>query len=132
MANGAHYLLYGEVTPNQPGVLQESCFGNVFPNYIVDVQKNEDGEYTEVIQFQCPAAAACIFEGINYLTRDREISPERRGHAPARQGGRLARTARRRAMHVVEHTPDFVPLDNWWQRACTPSASPISRHSRDV
>ena len=32
---------------------QESGFGVTFPNYIVDIQKDEDGEYKEAIQFQC-------------------------------------------------------------------------------
>ena len=123
VANGAHYLLYGEVTPNQPGVLQESGFGNVFPNYIVDVQKNEEGEYTEAIQFQCLGRGGVrIFEGINYLTRDREISPERLAamHQRAKAAGLAPYGATPEQMHVVEHTPaDFVPLDNWWQRAWT-------------
>ena len=53
MANGAHYFLYGKLNPAEKGVLQESGFGVTFPNYIVDVQKDADGKYTEAIQFQC-------------------------------------------------------------------------------
>lgn len=34
-------------------MVEESGFGVTFPNYIVDVQKDEDGKYTEAIQFQC-------------------------------------------------------------------------------
>ena len=94
-----------------------------FPNYIVDVQKNEDGEYTEAIQFQCLGRGGVrIFEGINYLTRDREISPERLAamHQRAKAAGLAPYGATPEQMHVVEHTPaDFVPLDNWWQRAWT-------------
>ena len=63
-----------------------------------------------------------IFEGINYLTRDREISPERLAamHQRAKAAGLAPYGATPEQMHVVEHTPaDFVPLDNWWQRAWT-------------
>ncbi len=34
-------------------VVQESGFGVSFPNFIVDVQKDASGAYTEAIQFQC-------------------------------------------------------------------------------
>jgi hypothetical protein len=42
VANGAHYFLFGRVDKNDPpGVLRESGFGVEFPNYIVDVKKDE-------------------------------------------------------------------------------------------
>ena len=53
VANGAHYFLYGKINPQTPGELQESGFGVIFPNYIVDVKKDDNGEYQEAIQFQC-------------------------------------------------------------------------------
>ena len=46
VANGAHYFLFGRVDDRDPpGVLRESGFGVEFPNYIVDVQKDSDGEF---------------------------------------------------------------------------------------
>jgi hypothetical protein len=53
VANGAHYFLYGKFDPVAKSVLQESGFGVTFPNYIVDIQKDEEGRYKEAIQFQC-------------------------------------------------------------------------------
>ena len=44
VANGAHYFLYGKIDDRSPGVLQESGFGVTFPNFIVDVQKDDDGK----------------------------------------------------------------------------------------
>ena len=42
VANGAHYFLFGRVDKNDPpGVLRESGFGVEFPNYIVDVKKDD-------------------------------------------------------------------------------------------
>ena len=47
---GAHYFLFGRVDEKDPpGVLRESGFGVEFPNYVVDVQKDENGEYKEAI-----------------------------------------------------------------------------------
>ena len=75
VANGAHYFLYGSLKNQPPGVLQESGFGVTFPNYIVDVKKDDDGKYTEAIQFQClERGGVRIFEGINFLSRSPTMS----------------------------------------------------------
>jgi hypothetical protein len=64
VANGAHYFLYGKIDPSTPGVLGESGFGVTFPNFIVDVQRDDKGDYTEAIQFQClERGGVRIFEG---------------------------------------------------------------------
>ena len=79
VAEGAHYFLFGRVDDRDPpGVLRESGFGVEFPNYIVDVTKDAQGNYQDAIQFQClESGGVRVFEGINFLSRDREISPAR-------------------------------------------------------
>ena len=94
VANGAHYPLYGTLDPAKPGELEEKGFGNVFPNYIVDVVPDGKGGYADAIQFQClDAGGVRVFEGINFLSRDRDISPERKRAArdAAPVFGRVAR-----------------------------------------
>ena len=121
VANGAHYPLYGTLDPSKPGELEETGFGNVFPNFIVDVQKDAQGNYAEAIQFQClEAGGVRVFEGINFLSRDRDVSPERlQGFFDRAQAAGLAKYgAVKDQMHVVEHAPaDFADVDNWWQSA---------------
>ena len=83
VANGAHYFLFGRVAKeDESGVLREKGFGVEFPNYIVDVVKSgegtEDEEYKEAIQFQClERGGVRVFEGINFLSRDKVMSEER-------------------------------------------------------
>ena len=121
VANGAHYPLYGTLDPSKPGELQESGFGNVFPNYIVDVVPDGKGGYAEAIQFQClEAGGVRVFEGINFLSRDRELAPGALDGFFARAGkaGLAKYGAVPEQMHVVEHAPaDFADVDNWWQSA---------------
>jgi len=123
VANGAHYPLYGTLDPSKPGEMQEKGFGNVFPNYIVDVTKNAAGEYTEAIQFQClDAGGVRVFEGINFMSRDRTIDAPTlaRFFDRAEAAGLAPYGARPDQMHVVEHLPsEPPPVDNWWQRAWT-------------
>ena len=59
-----------------------------------------------------------VFEGINFLSRDRELSPARLDafYARAEKAGLAPYGARRDQMHVVEHAPaGFKDVDNWWQ-----------------
>ena len=123
VANGAHYPLYGSLDPAKPGELLESGFGNVFPNFIVDVTKDAQGNYQDAIQFQClESGGVRVFEGINFLSRDREISPARlQGFFDrAAKAGMAPYGARPDQMHVVEHAPaDFRDVDNWWQKFWT-------------
>ena len=66
VANGAHYFLYGKFDTEQDGVLQESGFGVTFPNYIVDVQKGQDGERQCSVSLVCRSASdmlLCTREG---------------------------------------------------------------------
>jgi len=127
VANGAHYFLYGGVDPKQPGVVQESGFGVTFPNFIVDVQQNEQGEYTEAIQFQClERGGVRIFEGINFLSRSPAMTnPQTEAmFARAKAAGMAPYGATPEQMHMVPHrAPDAPPLDNSWQRMW--SASPL-------
>ena len=106
MANGAHYFLYGKLNAAQPGVLQESGFGVTFPNCIVDVQKDESGNYTEAIQFQClERAGVGIFEGINFLSRDPSMTPAQTDamYARAAAAGMAPYGATPAQMHAVPH-----------------------------
>lgn len=119
VANGAHYFLYGKLNKAEPRVVEESGFGVTFPNYIVDVQKDEAGKYTEAIQFQClERGGVRIFEGINFLSRSPEMSPASRAamFERARLAGMAPYGATPEQMHEVPHvrpgTPDF---DNSWQ-----------------
>eukprot|EP00667_Euglena_gracilis_P005481 EG_transcript_5513 len=120
VTNGAHYFLYGKVDPTTQGLLQESGFGVVFPNYIVDVQRAPDGGYTEAIQFQClERGGVRVFEGINFLTRDPSPGPERLAamHERAKAAGMYPYGASPEQMHYVEHTAaDWQPVDNAAQR----------------
>jgi hypothetical protein len=119
VANGAHYFLYGRIDGQTPGVLQESGFGVTFPNYIVDVQKDENGAYTEAIQFQClERGGVRIFEGINFLSRTPEMSPTASAamFERAKTAGMAPYGATAEQMHFVPHrTPSDPPLDNSWQ-----------------
>lgn len=123
VANGAHYPLYGSLDPSKPGELTESGFGNIFPNFIVDVTKDAQGNYQDAIQFQClDSGGVRVFEGINFLSRDRDISPERlQGFFDrAARAGMEPYGARPDQMHIVEHAPaDFKEVDNWWQKLWT-------------
>lgn len=128
MANGAHYFLYGRFDPAQSGVLQESGFGVTFPNYIVDVQKDANGEYTEAIQFQClERGGVRIFEGINFLSRRPSMSAEQTAamFARAKAAGMAPYGATPEQMHMVPHRqPSDPPIDNSWQRMWTASPLP--------
>jgi len=123
VANGAHYFLYGKLDAKEPGVLQESGFGVIFPNYIVDVQKDAEGRYTEAVQFQClERGGVRIFEGINFLSREPRMSEEALAamHDRARVAGMFPYGASPEQMHVVPHVPpDTPPLQNTWQSAWT-------------
>uniref|UniRef100_A0A7S1J7N7 Uncharacterized protein n=1 Tax=Eutreptiella gymnastica TaxID=73025 RepID=A0A7S1J7N7_9EUGL len=116
VANGAHYFLYGKIESENPGVLDESGFGVVFPNYIVDV-KEEDGQYTEAIQFQClERGGVRVFEGINFLSRKPFLTDEEMEgmHLRAKKAGMYPYGASPEQMHYVEHTDpaDWNPVDN--------------------
>ena len=103
--NGAHYFLFGKLG-EQKGVLQETGFGVSFPNYIVDVQKDEQGEYTEAIQFQClERGGVRVFEGINFLTRSPDMSQGRLDamFARAKAAGMYPYGASPEQIHIVEH-----------------------------
>jgi hypothetical protein len=121
VANGAHYFLFGRVDEKDPpGVLRESGFGVEFPNYIVDVQKDENGEYKEAIQFQClERGGVRVFEGINFMSRnpvmtDQELTAM---HARAEKAGMYPYGASPEQMHTVARRDVNAPeLDNSWQR----------------
>lgn len=118
VANGALYPLYGTLDPAMtPGSLLEKGFGNIFPNYIIDVKKDGD-EYTEAIQFQClEAGGVRVFEGINFLSREPKVSQQRLDDMFERAKAIAPYGATKDQMHIVLHTPDFVPVENWWQDA---------------
>jgi len=120
VANGAHYFLTAKYDRSNPGVVQESGFGATFPNYIIDVQKGPNGEYTEALQFQCfQRGGVRIFEGINYLTRSPTQTPEGLAamHARAAKAGIAPYGANPEQTHVVEFTMDREAVfDNDWQR----------------
>ena len=119
VANGAHYFLYGSLKNQPPGVLQESGFGVTFPNYIVDVKKDDDGKYTEAIQFQClERGGVRIFEGINFLSRAPTISYSSLGgmYDRAATAGIAPYGATPEQMHAVPHrAPELPPIENEWQ-----------------
>mmetsp|Transcript_145020 Transcript_145020/g.255648 ORF Transcript_145020/g.255648 Transcript_145020/m.255648 type:complete len:516 (+) Transcript_145020:133-1680(+) len=119
VANGANYFLYGKLNPATPGVLQESGFGVTFPNYIVDVQKDANGQYKEAIQFQClQRGGVRIFEGINFLSRDPEMTPAARAamFERASKAGMAPYGATPEQMHEVPHRPPGMePIENSWQ-----------------
>ena len=102
-------------------MLQESGFGVTFPNFIVDVQKDADGKYSEAVQFQClERGGVRIFEGINFLSRSPTMSPEQLAamHARATAAGMDPYGSAPEQMHYVPHTKaaDF-PVENSWQVA---------------
>ena len=121
VANGAHYYLFGRVDEKDPpGVLRESGFGVEFPNYIVDVQKDENGEYKEAIQFQClERGGVRVFEGINFMSRnpvmtDQELTAM---HARAEKAGMYPYGASPEQMHRVAMRDVSAPeIDNSWQQ----------------
>ena len=121
VAEGAHYFLFGRVDDRDPpGVLRESGFGVEFPNYIVDVTKDEKGEYKEAIQFQClERGGVRVFEGINFMSRsptmtDAELTAM---HGRAEKAGMYPYGASPEQMHQVARRPlDAPKLDNSWQR----------------
>ena len=102
---------------------QESGFGVTFPNYIVDVQKDEEGRYTEAIQFQClERGGVRIFEGINFLSRSPTMSEAARSamFSRAAAAGMQPYGASPEQMHIVPHRPPDAPLiQNAWQRLWT-------------
>lgn len=121
VANGAHYFLFGRVDPNDPpGILREKGFGVEFPNYIVDVQKNQEtGEYTESIQFQClERGGVRVFEGINFMSRSPTMTQEELTamHLRAQKAGMYPYGASPEQMHTVARRPVDAPeIDNNWQ-----------------
>ena len=121
VANGAHYFLYGKLDyPGAvPGVIQESGFGVTFPNYVVDVKKDANGEYTEAIQFQClERGGVRIFEGINFLSRTPQMSYADMGamYDRADAAGMGPYGATPEQMHAVPHRdPSLAPIENSWQ-----------------
>ena len=119
VANGAHYFLYGKLNKATPSVVDESGFGVSFPNYIVDVQKDEEGKYTEAIQFQClERGGVRIFEGINFLSREPAMSPAATSamYARAAKAGMAPYGATPEQMHAVPHVaPGTPPIENSWQ-----------------
>jgi hypothetical protein len=125
VANGAHYPMFGQFDAQNPnsGFLQESGFGNIFPNFILDVLKDpKTGEYTEAIQFQClDSGGVRVFEGINFLSRDQQLQPGALEgmFQRAQNAGLGPYGADPDQMHLVDHPADFVNVDNWWQRAWT-------------
>jgi hypothetical protein len=120
VANGAHYFLFGRVDGNDPpGVLRESGFGVEFPNYIVDIKKDEaTGEYSEAIQFQClERGGVRVFEGINFLSRKAVMTDDELAnmHARAESAGMYPYGASPEQMHTVARRLDDTPIDNSWQ-----------------
>lgn len=119
VANGAHYFLYGKLNEKEPGVAYETGFGVTFPNYIVDVQSDAKGEYTEAIQFQClERGGVRVFEGINFLSRSKVMTPEQKQamFARAAAAGLEPYGATVTQMHQVTHTPsEWEPIENSWQ-----------------
>ena len=99
-----------------PGVVQESGFGVTFPNYIVDVQKDADGNYDEAIQFQClERGGVRIFEGINFLSRSPTMSDAQTSamFARAAAAGMAPYGATPEQMHAVPHrAPELPPIEN--------------------
>ena len=119
MANGAHYFLYGSLKNQPPGVLQESGFGVTFPNYIVDVKKDDDGKYTEAIQFQClERGGVRIFEGINFLSRAPAMSDAELAamHGRAKAAGMDPYGSDPEQMHYVPHAPQGAVVADLEQR----------------
>lgn len=118
VANGAHYFLYGKIDKANPGVLQESGFGVTFPNWIVDVKKDEKGDYKEAIQFQClERGGVRIFEGINFLSRDAELTEEAKAgmFERAKAAGMSQYGATPEQMHFMKHRPKGDNFENNWQ-----------------
>ena len=114
--------------------LQETGFGNVFPNYIVDVQKDAaTGEYTEAIQFQCLGRGNVrIFEGINYLTRSRDMSPERLAAMHARAAKARARCRSDARLGARRHSSSVGSVARGGWRAGGPSRDTRRAGSRTV
>ncbi|KAJ1458617.1 hypothetical protein M885DRAFT_614466 [Pelagophyceae sp. CCMP2097] len=122
VANGAHYPMKGDFDAEHPnsGELREAGFGNVFPNYVVDIKKDGAGNYDEAIQFQClDSGGVRVFEGINFLSRHQQLSPsDLEGMFRRAQAAGLGQYgALPEQMHLVPHSPNFQPVDNWWQQA---------------
>jgi len=119
VANGAHYFLYGKLNPELPQVIDESGFGVTFPNYIVDIQRDAEGRYTEAIQFQClERGGVRIFEGINFLTRSPQMSEAEADamFGRAAKAGMAPYGATREQMHAVPHVgAETPPIENSWQ-----------------
>jgi len=121
VANGAHYFLFGRVDKNDPpGVLRESGFGVEFPNYIVDVKKDQEtGEYREAIQFQClERGGVRVFEGINFMSRSPEMTDGelKAMHARAAAAGMEPYGSGEEQMHRVARRPlGEGDVDNSWQ-----------------
>jgi len=120
ITNGAHYFLYGSIDSADAGVLRESGFGVTFPNFILDVQRDDKGGYSEAIQFQClERGGVRIFEGINFLTRKPLLTDaEMAGmFARAKEAGLEPYGASPAQMHLVQHRqPGGAEIDNSWQR----------------
>lgn len=121
VANGAHYFMRADVDAQTPGVIRESGFGVTFPNYIVDVQRDANGEYTEAIQFQClESGGVRVFEGINFMSRSPTITDERLGamHDRARAAGMDPYgTAPGQMVRVAHREPASEAIQNSWQDA---------------
>ena len=85
----------------------------------MDVQKNEEGEYTEAIQFQClERGGVRIFEGINFLSRNPTMTADQTSqmYARAAAAGMAPYGATPEQMHAVPHRdPGLPPIENSWQ-----------------
>jgi len=112
--------LFGRVDPNDPpGILREKGFGVEFPNYIVDVQKDANGDYKEAIQFQClERGGVRVFEGINFMSRNEVMTEDEMEamHKRAEKAGMYPYGASPEQMHTVARRPSTEPpIDNSWQ-----------------
>ena len=98
--------MFGRVDPKDPkGILREKGFGVEFPNYIVDVKKDENGDYKEAIQFQClERGGVRVFEGINFMSRNEVMTGEemKAMHERATRAGMDKYGSAPEQMHMVE------------------------------
>jgi len=65
-----------DIDPMRPGIMVEHALYYDFPNMVLDLWRDTDGNYLKSIQMQCVEVAGQVaFVGINFLTRDPIISP---------------------------------------------------------
>lgn len=120
LANGASYFWNGRIDETSPpGVSQETGFGVSFPNYVIDIQTDKKGDYTELIQFQCiEVGGVRLYEGIDFMSKTPEMNDVQLDamHARSQKAGLYPYGASPEQMHRIQHRPINDPqVDNTWQ-----------------